>query len=68
MAGELLVIIASRPSIGVRLKFAHEMADAAGLMAMMLVVLFIGIAMDGLVFGAMERRILRNRGLLTGSR
>jgi len=65
MAGELLVIIASRPSIGVRLKFAHEMADAAGLMAMMLVVLFIGIAMDGLVFGTIERHVRRNRGLLS---
>ena len=30
MAGELLVIIASRPSIGVRLNFARELADAAG--------------------------------------
>jgi NitT/TauT family transport system permease protein len=66
MAGELLVIIASRPSIGARLQFARELSDATGLMAMMIVVLVIGILIDGLVFGALERRIRRNRGLLAG--
>jgi sulfonate transport system permease protein len=63
MAGELLVIIASRPSIGVRLQFARELSDAAGLMAMMIVVLVIGLLVDGLVFGNAERWIRRNRGL-----
>jgi NitT/TauT family transport system permease protein len=64
MAGELLVRIASRPSIGVRLDTARELSDASGLMAMMLVVLLIGILVDSLLFGSMERRIRRNRGLL----
>ncbi|MEW6555286.1 MAG: ABC transporter permease [Actinomycetota bacterium] len=63
MAGELLVIIASRPSIGVRLQFARELSDAAGLMAMMIVVLVIGLIVDGAVFGNVERWIRRNRGL-----
>lgn len=63
MAGELLVIIASRPSIGVRLQFARELSDAAGLMAMMVVVLVIGLIVDGAVFGNIERWIRRNRGL-----
>ena len=66
MAGELLVMIASRPSIGVRLHTAREQADASGLMAMMIVVLLIGILVDSLVFGSAERRIRRNRGLLGG--
>jgi NitT/TauT family transport system permease protein len=66
MAGELLVIIASRPSIGARLQFARELSDATGLMAMMIVVLLIGILIDGVVFGALERRIRRTRGLLAG--
>jgi NitT/TauT family transport system permease protein len=66
MAGELLVIIASRPSIGSRLQFARELSDATGLMAMMIVVLLIGILIDGLVFGALERHIRRTRGLLAG--
>jgi len=64
MAGELLVIIASRPSIGVRLDTARQLSDASGLIAMMLVVLLIGILVDALLFGTVERRIRRNRGLL----
>jgi len=66
MAGELLVMIASRPSIGFRLDNARELSDAVGLLAMMLVVLLIGILIDSLVFGTVERRIRRNRGLLQG--
>jgi NitT/TauT family transport system permease protein len=65
MAGELLVIIAERPSIGVRLQFARELSDAAGLQAMMIVVLFIGLLVDGLFFGTLDRAVRRNRGLLT---
>ena len=65
MAGELLVAIASRPSIGIRLNTARQQSDAAELMAMMIVVLLIGIFVDALVFGSVERRIRRNRGLLT---
>ena len=65
MAGELLVIIAERPSIGVRLQFARELSDAAGLQATMIVVLMIGLLVDGLFFGTLERRIRRNRGLLS---
>ena len=64
MAGELLVIIASRPSIGVRLDNARELADASALMAMMIVVLSIGILVDSLLFGSVERKIRHNRGLL----
>lgn len=67
MAGELLVIIASRPSIGVRLQFARDFSDAPALLAIMVVVLLIGIAVDSLVFGTLERRLRRNRGLLAGS-
>jgi NitT/TauT family transport system permease protein len=63
MAGELLVVIASSPSLGVRLQFAREFADAQGLLAAMLVILLIGIAVDTLGFGLIERAILRNRGL-----
>ncbi|HEY3524333.1 MAG TPA: ABC transporter permease [Candidatus Limnocylindrales bacterium] len=64
MAGELLVIIAAQPSIGVRLQFAREVADAPGLLAVMLVILAIGIAVDALLFGTLERTIRRHWGLL----
>lgn len=64
MAGELLVIIAGRPSIGVRLQFARELSDAEGLLAAMIVILLIGIVVDGLLFGAIERTIRKRRGLV----
>jgi NitT/TauT family transport system permease protein len=64
MAGELLVIIASRPSIGTRLHFARELSDAPGLLAMMIVVLVIGVIVDGMVFGTIEKKIRRRRGLI----
>lgn len=64
MAGELLVIIAFRPSIGVDLAYARELSDAPLLVAMMLVVLFIGIFVDSLVFGVLERKLRKNRGLM----
>jgi NitT/TauT family transport system permease protein len=64
MAGELLVILAERPSLGVRLQFAREFSDAEGLLATMLVILVVGIAVDALGFGWVERTIRRNRGLV----
>jgi NitT/TauT family transport system permease protein len=64
MAGELLVIIAAQPSIGVRLQFARELADAPALLATMLVILAIGIVVDALLFGTLERVIRRRWGLV----
>jgi len=64
MAGELLVIIANRPSLGVRLQFARELSDAEGLLAAMVVVLALGILVDSLVFGPLEQSIRRRRGLV----
>ncbi|MDQ1443760.1 MAG: sulfonate transport system permease protein, partial [Acidimicrobiaceae bacterium] len=46
MAGELLVIVANRPSIGARLQFSRELSDAPALLAYMIVILAIGIAVD----------------------
>jgi NitT/TauT family transport system permease protein len=64
MAGELLVIIAERPSLGVNLHFARELAQAPRLMSYMIVVLLLGVLVDGVFFAGMERRIRRNRGLM----
>jgi len=63
MAGELLVIIANRPSLGSRLEFEREFADAQGLLSMMILVLLIGITIDTAGFGTVERAIRRRRGL-----
>jgi NitT/TauT family transport system permease protein len=64
MAGELLVIIETRPAIGSQLQFARELSDAPALIALMIVVLLIGILVEGLVFAAIEQRIRRRRGLV----
>ncbi len=63
MAGELLVIIANKPSIGSRLEFERQFADSAGLMSVMLIILILGILVDSLIFGKIDRRIRRRRGL-----
>ncbi len=65
MAGEILVVIAYRTSLGQLLQVNRELSDAQGLLATMLVILVIGITLDSLVFGTMERRIRAKRGLLT---
>jgi NitT/TauT family transport system permease protein len=63
MAGELIVIIASKPSLGVRLQYARELSDAPALMAAMLGILIIGIVIDSLFFGILERGIRHRWGL-----
>jgi NitT/TauT family transport system permease protein len=68
LAGELLVQIPGTFSLGQRLQFEREFADSAGLIAVMIVILVIGILIDALLFGTAERRIRRRYGLVdTGS-
>jgi len=64
LAGELLVVIAHTYSIGVNLSNARELADAPALQANMLVILFIGIAVDALFFGTIERFVRKRWGLV----
>ena len=64
MAGELLVIIAQQPSLGVQLQLQRDLSDAEGLLATMAVILIIGIIVDLAVFGTLERRIRARRGLV----
>jgi NitT/TauT family transport system permease protein len=65
MAGELIVIIAGEPSVGSLLQNYRNLNDAAGLMAMMIVILIIGIVVDTLFFGTLDRWVRRRHGLLT---
>lgn len=67
MAGELLVIIAKSPSIGVRLQNARDLADAPQLMATMIVILVIGICVDSLVFATAEHAVRKRWGLIDPS-
>ncbi len=62
MAGELLVIIAERPSLGASLEFARQFSKAPELLATMLMILIIGMLVDG-VFSSLARSIRVRRGL-----
>jgi NitT/TauT family transport system permease protein len=64
LAGELLVIISGKFSLGQRLQFAQDFADSAGVISVMVVILVIGIVVDALVFGTVERVIRRRYGLV----
>jgi NitT/TauT family transport system permease protein len=62
LAGELLVLIANEPSLGVLLNSDQEQSDMPSAIAVMIVILIIGIAVDGL-FGLANRAIRRRWGL-----
>lgn len=62
MAGELLVIIAEKPSLGAQLEFARQFAKAPQLLATMLVILIIGMVVDG-IFSSISRGLRKRRGL-----
>lgn len=63
MAGELLVIVANRPSIGDQLQFARENARSDDMLGLMIVILVIGILVDT-VFGRADITIRRRWGLI----
>lgn len=63
MAGELLVLIGDRPSLGAHLHFARELSDAEGLLAWLVVVLLLGILLDMLLFRRLEDFLHRRHGL-----
>lgn len=63
MAGELLVIIAKKQSIGALLTINRSLSDATGMIAWMIVILVIGILADALVFSRFERAVLKRWGL-----
>lgn len=62
MAGELLVIIASKPSLGVQLQYFREFANASSLIATMVVVLALGMIFDAL-FSKLAEGVRKTRGL-----
>jgi NitT/TauT family transport system permease protein len=64
MAGELLVVIASKPSIGQQMQQARSLARYSDMVAWMVVVFVIGLLVDALAFGTLDRAIRRRWGLL----
>jgi sulfonate transport system permease protein len=62
MAGELLVIIANQPSLGILLNTDQDQADLVSATAIIIVILIIGICVDA-AFGVADRTIRRRWGL-----
>jgi len=66
MAGELLVIVANRPSIGDQLQLARDNVDSDRMLALMIVILVVGIVVDT-IFGRADLAIRRRWGLIDHS-
>jgi NitT/TauT family transport system permease protein len=64
LAGELLVQIPGTFSLGQRLEFFRNFNDAPGVISVMIIILVIGILVDELLFGTVERAIRRRYGLV----
>jgi NitT/TauT family transport system permease protein len=67
MAGELLVVIATKSSLGAQLNFARELSDAPWLLSTMIVILVLGLLVDA-AFGAVDHAIRARWGLLDHAR
>ncbi len=63
LAGELIVLT-GRLSIGAQLTNARDLNDVPWLMAVMIVILVIGIMIDAVFFGQLERGLRRRWGLV----
>ena len=63
LAGELMVSIANRPSLGQYLNQSRELGDTSYMIALMIAILVIGIGVDA-VFSRIERGIRRRRGVV----
>jgi sulfonate transport system permease protein len=69
MAGELLVpILEKKPSLGLSLQMSREAVDYERMMATMIVILVIGILVDSLFFGRLERAVRSRFGLIDEAR
>jgi NitT/TauT family transport system permease protein len=64
MAGELLVIIRGQASLGYLLTVNRDLNDSAGLIAVMIAILMVGIAVDTVFFGTLDRAVRRRWGLV----
>lgn len=64
LAGELLVIIAKKPSLGVRLSFTQQNSDYVAMQAAMVMIFIIGVVIDSALFARFERSIRTRWGLM----
>jgi NitT/TauT family transport system permease protein len=63
LAGELIVLLPGKFSLGQQLDATRQLADAPGLYGMMIVIFVIGVIIDIAIFGNAERFIRRRYGL-----
>jgi NitT/TauT family transport system permease protein len=63
LAGELIVLIPGKFSLGQQLDVARQLIDAPAIYGMMIVIFVIGVVIDIAVFGNAERFIRRRYGL-----
>ena len=61
MAAELIYVSVS---LGNLLNNARDLNDVSQVMAVMLVIIFIGVTIDGLIFSPLERRVRKRWGLI----
>ncbi|MFD5214314.1 ABC transporter permease [Microbacterium sp. NPDC058345] len=67
MAAEIIAVGGSIGfGLGSMLQQSRELADLAGVLGTILLILAIGILIELLLFGPLERRMLRSRGLVLG--
>jgi len=64
LAGELLNVVPGAKSLGQQLSFSREFAHYDQMMATMIVIFVIGVVVDALFFGQVERWIRRRYGLV----
>jgi NitT/TauT family transport system permease protein len=67
MAGELLNVVIGKPTLGQLLAINRDLADSSGLLATMIVILMVGIVIDAVFFGTLDRVIRRRWGLVEGT-
>jgi NitT/TauT family transport system permease protein len=67
MAGELLNVVIGKPSLGQLLTINRDFNDSSGLLATMIVILMVGIVIDAVFFGTLDRAIRRRWGLVEGA-
>ena len=57
-------MLTGKTALGVQLQNARELGDTPWLLSTMIVILIIGIVIDALLFGQLERRMRRRWGLI----
>jgi NitT/TauT family transport system permease protein len=64
MAGELIAGASSSLGLGQKLEFAQNKLDSPQILAVMIVIVLIGMIVDLVIFGMLDRRLRTRRGLL----